>query len=135
MNKSAGFMHRPKIPKNPKIFRTLKIFGFLGILGLCMNPALCSSGFLGIKILCMNPALCSSNLHRPKIPKNPDEFHAQAQDSQESQDFEELSGKTRTNFQKILGFLGILGLCMNSALCSSGFLGILGLCRFYEGLM
>ena len=57
-------------------------------------------------------------------------IHAQAQDSQESQDFEELSGKTLTKFQKILGFLGILGLCMNPALCSSGILGILGLCRF-----
>ena len=62
-------------------------------------------------------------------------IHAQAQDSQESQDFQELSGKTMTKFQKILGFLGILGLCMNPALCSSGFLGILGLCRFYEGLV
>ena len=61
--------HRPKILKNPKIFLELsgktltkfqKIPGFLGILGLRTNPALCSSGFLGILGLCMNPALCSS---------------------------------------------------------------------------
>ena len=59
-------------------------------------------------------------------------IHAQAQDSQESQDFQELSSKTLTKFQKVFGFLGILGLCMNPALCSSGFLGILGQCRFGE---
>ena len=61
-------------------------------------------------------------------------IHAQAQDSQESQDFWELSSKTLAKFQKILWFLGILGLRMNPALCScsSGILGILGLCRFGE---
>jgi len=46
-------MHRPKIPKNPKKFGTIrrdpdKVPKNLGILGLCMNPALCSSGFSGI---------------------------------------------------------------------------------------
>ena len=86
---SAGFMHRPKIPKNPKIFEELsgktltkfqKILGFLVILGLCMNPALCSSGILGILGLCrfgeLSPSLESQNLHRPKIPKIPDEQSA-----------------------------------------------------------
>ena len=75
---SAGFMHRPKIPKNQARF--LKILGFLGILGLCMNPALCSSGFLGILGLCtfcdFKEGESSPNLHRAKIPKNPDEQSA-----------------------------------------------------------
>ena len=50
------------------------------ILGLCMNPALCSSGILGILGLCrfgeLSPSLKSQNLHRPKIPKIPDEQSA-----------------------------------------------------------
>ena len=50
-------------------------------------------------------------------------IHAQARGSQESRDFLErtgprLSGKTLTKFQKISGFLGILGLCKFCALQS-----------------
>ena len=45
-----------------------------------MNPALCSSGFLGILGLCrfcdFKDGESSPNLHRPKIPKNPDEQSA-----------------------------------------------------------
>ena len=140
---SAGFMHRPKIPKNPKIFRNYQARPWqsskkswdLGILGLCMNPALRSSGILGILGLCrfcdFKDGESSPDLHRPrfprflmnkvqdsctgpkfptiprflgtirqdpgKVPKNlgiPQDswwtkcrIHAQAQDSQESQDF------------------------------------------------
>ncbi len=52
---------------------------------------------------------------------------AQAQDLQESLDFGELSCKPLKKFQKILGFLGILGLCMCCALYPPG-LGNGGLC-------
>ena len=147
-------LHRPKIPKNPKIFRNYQARPwqsskkscdsweswacawmhesctlFIGILGN-LGPVQVWWAFSIFEVTKLAQAQDSQESRWTKCM-----IHAQAQESQESQDFKELSGKTLTKFQKILGFLGILGLCMNPALCSSGFLGILGLCRFYEGLM
>ena len=84
MNKVQDSCTGPRFPRIPRFLGTIrqdpdKVPKNLGILGN-LGPALCSSGILGILGLCrfgeLSPSLKSQNLHRPKIPKIPDEQSA-----------------------------------------------------------
>ena len=65
LNKVHETCTGPRFPRIPRFWGTIrqdpdkvpKNIGILGILGLCMNPALCSSGILGILGLCRFPAV------------------------------------------------------------------------------
>ena len=144
---SAGFMHRPKIPRIPRFFGTLSgsfqkswILGNLGPVHESCTLFIRILGNLGpVQVWWVFPII---EVTKPCTgPRFPRVLMNKMQDSCTGPRFPRIPRFWGTIKQdpdkvpKILGFLGILGLCMNRALCASGFLGILGLCRFYEGRM
>ena len=79
-------------------------------------------------------------MHRPKGPKNPEIFwNAQAQDSQESQDFFGTIRQDADKVPKNLGILGNLGPAHESCTLFIGILGNLGpvheSCTLFIGIL